>query len=206
MKKKGHSQNTGFGRVDHYDEKGNFIGYSAESFFGTEHFDENGKKTGSSTPGPFGTTDHFDDKGKYSGCSSPGFFGTTQHFDEDGKNIGESGPEILGSSDYYGEGDDDSYPYMPYSKTYNRENDKFQRFIQNASTCTKQQKREKIFVTDGMRTLICIIIVLIGLIVPVAIYKMLGFEYYDLPVLIDLFIRGFIWIFLWIQADKYFEL
>ena len=57
-----------FGSVDHYDERGRKIGSSQVGTFKTDHYDANGHKVGSSYNGGF-KTDHYDRDGSCIGSS-----------------------------------------------------------------------------------------------------------------------------------------
>ena len=93
------------GGADHYDENGQYIGFSAPGLIGgAEHYDENGKYIGFSAPGLIGGRDHFNAEGKHIGFSADGPFGGAYHYDADGHYAGFSAPGLIGGSTFYGEG------------------------------------------------------------------------------------------------------
>lgn len=54
-----------FGTVNHYDENGNYLGYSAESALsGVNHYDASGNLAGYSLDSAFGGENHYDALGK----------------------------------------------------------------------------------------------------------------------------------------------
>ncbi len=97
MGNKGHSERGLFGDIHHYDEHGKKIGTSSPGFLGGyTNYDANGKKVGRSDPGFLGGYNHYDNKGKKTGHSSPGLFGSYNHYDSNNKNVGSSDPGLFG--------------------------------------------------------------------------------------------------------------
>jgi len=97
MANKGHSYRNIWGGYDHYDEKGRKIGSSDPSIFGGyNHYDEKGRKTGYSDPGFLGGYNHYDTHGRKTGFSDEGMFGSYNHYDERGRRTGGSDPGVLG--------------------------------------------------------------------------------------------------------------
>jgi YD repeat-containing protein len=62
----------------------------------TYHYDANGRKVGSSSPGFLGSTTHRDADGRTVGSSQAGLF-STHHYDNKGRRIGETTPGFFGS-------------------------------------------------------------------------------------------------------------
>ena len=95
-----------FGGTVHYDENGKKAGTSYPGILGgSVHYDENGRKIGTSYPGLLGGTEHFDEKGQSVGHSYPGVLGGTHHYRKTGKKAGYSYPAALGGTNYLSESD-----------------------------------------------------------------------------------------------------
>lgn len=73
MAKKIISRSGLFGNINHYDEKGRKIGSSQVGSFKTDHYNAKGRKVGSSYSGGF-NTDHYNADGKRTGSSYRGSF------------------------------------------------------------------------------------------------------------------------------------
>lgn len=97
MGNKGHSERGIFGDIHHYDEHGKKIGTSTPGLFGGyTNYDAKGKKVGRSDPSFLGGYNHYDNKGHKTGHSSPGFFGSYNHYDSNNKPVGSSDPGFFG--------------------------------------------------------------------------------------------------------------
>lgn len=105
MSRKGHSERGFFGNINHYDEHGRKIGTSSPGFFGGyTNYDAKGNKIGRSDPGLFGSYTHYDNKGKKTGRSDPGLFGGYNHYDADNKSCGSSTPTFTGGYTHSSDG------------------------------------------------------------------------------------------------------
>lgn len=69
-----------FGTTHHYDERGNYLGYSQE--------------------GLFGATNHFDKAGRNVGYSMDALFGGQNHYSSDNQKLGYSIDTPIGDSHY----------------------------------------------------------------------------------------------------------
>ena len=97
MGNKGHSERGLFGDIHHYDEHGKKTGTSRPGLFGGyTNYDAKGNKVGHSDPGLFGGYNHYDNHGKKTGHSDPGLFGSYNHYDSKNKSTGSSDPSFLG--------------------------------------------------------------------------------------------------------------
>ena len=97
MANKGRSEKGMFGSVNHYDEHGKKTGTSVPNIFGGyNNYDAGGKKTGYSSPGLFGGYNHYDNRGHKTGSSTPDAFGGYRHADAHGKQTGRSDPGMFG--------------------------------------------------------------------------------------------------------------
>lgn len=97
MGNKGHSERGLFGDIHHYDEKGKKTGTSRPGLFGGyTNYDTKGNKVGRSDPGIFGGYNHYDNHGKKIGHSDPGLFGSYKHYDTDHNSTGSSDPNLFG--------------------------------------------------------------------------------------------------------------
>ena len=76
-----------FGTVTHYDEKGRKIGTSQKGTFKTDHYDGKGHKVGSTYHGGF-KDDHYVGNKKAGSSYHSGF--RSDHYDSNGKHIGKS--------------------------------------------------------------------------------------------------------------------
>lgn len=100
MAKKGRSVKGAFGTVTHYDEHGKKIGTSRPSAFGNgyNHYDAKGKRTGYSNKNAFGNGyTHYDAHGKKTGRSDKSALGGYSHYDAKGKSKGSTGRGVLNS-------------------------------------------------------------------------------------------------------------
>ncbi|MGM9579024.1 MAG: hypothetical protein ACI3VS_06515 [Evtepia sp.] len=77
-----------FGSTVHYDENGKKIGTSYSGAFKTDHYDANGHRVGSSYNGSF-CNDHYDAKGHSAGRTYKGSF-VSDHYDKNGHKTGSS--------------------------------------------------------------------------------------------------------------------
>lgn len=106
MGNKGHSERDIFGRVNHYDEHGNKIGFSDPDIFGGyTNYDSLGNKTGRSEPTILGGYNHYDKNGRKIGHSNPDILGGYSHYDRAGKKTGRSSPSLPGYYKNEGGGD-----------------------------------------------------------------------------------------------------
>lgn len=97
MENKGRSEQNLFGGYTHYDEKGKKTGTSYPGLFGGyTNYDSRGHKTGTSYPGFFGGYTHYDNNGHKTGYSNPSLFGGYTHYDNKGQKTGRSDPGLLG--------------------------------------------------------------------------------------------------------------
>ena len=76
-----------FGTVTHYDERGRKIGSSSKGSFKTDHYDAKGRRVGSTYSGRL-KSDHYDDKGHKVGSSYHGSM-TTEHY-RGNRKVGKS--------------------------------------------------------------------------------------------------------------------
>ena len=99
MPKKGYSQKDAFGGYNHYDEKGRKTGSSRPNTFGGgyTHYDVKGRKTGSTEQGFLGGYTHYDAKGHKTGRSERGLGNSYNHYDSSGKKVGGSDPGVFTS-------------------------------------------------------------------------------------------------------------
>ena len=65
------------------------------------YYNSNGKKTGCSSKGLFGTTNYYGFDGRKKGYSSQGLFGTTNYYGSDGRKKGYSSNGSFGTRNYY---------------------------------------------------------------------------------------------------------
>lgn len=97
MANKRRSEPNLFGGYTHYDEHGKKIGSSSPNFFGGyTNYDAKGHKTGTSDPNLFGGYTTRDNHGNKIGSSEPNLFGGYTHRDAKGNKVGTSDPGIFG--------------------------------------------------------------------------------------------------------------
>lgn len=91
---RGKSYRNKNGRTDHYDERGRKTGTSYEVSGGRKviHYDKNGKRTGTSYRNSYGDRyTNYDANGKKTGVSYKNPYGSTvTHYDDSGKKTGYS--------------------------------------------------------------------------------------------------------------------
>ena len=63
---------------------------------GYNYYNSNGKKSGYSSKGIFGTTNYYGSDGRKRGYSSQGLFGTTNYYGRDGRKKGYSSDGLFG--------------------------------------------------------------------------------------------------------------
>ena len=86
-----------FGTTHHYDERGNYLGYSQEGLFGaTNHFDKSGRNVGYSTDALLGGQNHYGSSGEKLGYSVNTLIGES-HYGFDGTR-GFSSDGLLGTT------------------------------------------------------------------------------------------------------------
>ena len=105
MAKNGHSRQTLFGYVNHYDSSGKKIGRSRRGLLDDDwvHYDEKGKRVAVTRNGILGGTYTTDVHGKRIGYSRENLVGGTNYYDTHGHLVGRSRDNILnGSTDSEG--------------------------------------------------------------------------------------------------------
>ena len=86
-----------FGTTHHYDERGNYLGYSQEGLFGaTNHYNASGRNVGYSQDALLGGQNHFDSAGHKVGYSVDTLLGES-HYGVDGTR-GYTASGLLGTS------------------------------------------------------------------------------------------------------------
>ena len=103
------------------DAMGKTVRSRPDFFGGYNHYDEHGKKVGSSSPSLLGGYKTYDEHGKESGHSSPSLLGGYNHYDKHGKEDGYSVPSIFGGYNLYDKNGDwigfsDPDPFDPKTK------------------------------------------------------------------------------------------
>lgn len=77
---------------------------SIKGLFGQTIHYKDGVKVGETWDGLLpGTKNHYDANGRFSGSSSPGFFADQVHYDEHGNRLGESWTDAFGTTRHYDE-------------------------------------------------------------------------------------------------------
>ena len=100
MAKNGHSRQTLFGYVNHYDSSGKKIGRSRRGLLGDDwvHYDEKGKCAAVTRNGILGGTYTTDVHGRRIGYSRENLAGGTNYYDTHGHLVGRSRDNILNGS------------------------------------------------------------------------------------------------------------
>ncbi len=92
----GYSRKNIWGGYDHYDEKGKKIGSSIPGFLGYTDYDAKGNKVGTSHPSLWGGFEHYDNIGNKTGSSRPDLFLTGfDHYDSKGNKTGHNYKSIF---------------------------------------------------------------------------------------------------------------
>ena len=92
-------------RVHHYDEHGRKTGTSRPGLFGGYiNYDAKGNKVGRSELSLFGGYNHYDNHGKKTGHSDPSAFGGYKHYDSKNNPNGSSSPNFVGGYNHSSDG------------------------------------------------------------------------------------------------------